>query len=178
VALWFARIAEQKPVMLKWAGSHIGLAWSPDARFVLSAMQENELHGWRVADAKTMRMGGYPSKVRSFAFLSKGALMATSGARGAVIWPFSGAGGPMGKEAAEVGFDESCLVARVAAPLGGSRLFAGLSDGRVWRADLQGRGLETLKAEKGAPISALAVSSDGARLAWGDEEGGAGVLDA
>ena len=35
---------------------------------------------------------------------------------------------------------------------------------------------ETLKAEKGASISALSVSPDGQRLAWGDEEGEAGVI--
>ena len=176
VALRFARIAEQKPTFLKWAGSHIGLVWAPDARFLLSAMQENDLHAWRMSDMKDLRMGGYPAKVRSFAFLSKGALLATSGAPGAVVWPFLGAGGPIGREAAEVGYDESALVTRVAAALPGSRLYAGLDDGRVWVADMLRPEKTMLKAAKGAPISALAVSADGARLAWGDEEGQAAVM--
>jgi len=178
VALRFARIAEQKPTWLKWAGSHIALTWSPDARFIVSAMQENDLHAWRLSDSKDLRMGGYPTKVRSFAFLAKGQLMATSGAHGAVVWPFAGAGGPMGKEAAEVGYDESALVSRVAATLGGSRLFAGLDDGRIWGADLQASGLAPVKSDKGPPITALAVAADGRRLAWGDEQGGAGVSEA
>ena len=114
-ALWFARIAEQKPAMLKWAGSHIGVVWSPDGRFLVSSMQESDLHGWRVADGKDMRMSGYPSKVRSMAFLSKGQLMATSGAAGAVLWPFGGSNGPMNQQAIEIGHDQSALVARVAA---------------------------------------------------------------
>jgi len=104
VWLWYARIADQKPVTLKWAGSHVTLAWSPDGKFLVSAMQENQLHGWRVADEKNMRMGGYPSKVKSLAFMSKGNLLATSGANGAVCWPFAGATGPMGKQAAEIGW--------------------------------------------------------------------------
>ena len=177
VQLWYARIAEQKPQQLKWAGSHIGVIFSPDGRFLLSAMQENALHGWRLADAKDMRMGGYPAKPKSFAFMAKGAVLATSGAAGAVVWPFSGANGPMGKEAVEIGHNEGALVTQVAAHPGGTHLCAGLDDGRIWIADLKGRGISFLKAEKGAPITALAVSSDGGSLAWGAEDGAAGEAD-
>lgn len=174
-ALWYARIAEQKPQMLKWAGSHVLVAFSPDGRFLVSAMQENELHGWKLADGANMRMGGYPSKVKSLTFLDKGRLMATAGAAGAVIWPFGGSSGPMGKQAAEVGYQDGATVARVAAAPDLPRIAAGLSDGRVWTADLGGVGVQFLKAEKGEPISALAVSPDGRRIAWGDEAGNAGV---
>jgi len=174
VQLWYARIAEQKAQVLKWAGSHIGVIFSPDGRFLMSAMQENALHGWRLADGKDLRMGGYPAKPKSAAFLSKGALMATSGASGAVVWPFAGASGPMGKEAVEIGAEESALVTQVAAHPTGARVCAGLDDGRVWTADLQGRGVTFLKAEKGAAITALAVSPDGKRVAWGAEDGAAG----
>ena len=177
--LWYARIADQKPQMLKWAGSHIGVVWSPDGRFLLSAMQENALHGWRLSDAKDMRMGGYPAKVKSMAFLAEGGMMATSGAAGAVVWPFSGSNGPMGKEAVEIAAElagDAAGVTRVAATPGSPRLAAGLSDGRIWVADLKGTGRDLAKADTGAAISALAVSPDGGRLAWGDEAGAAGVL--
>jgi len=176
VAQWFARIADQKPQMLKWAGSHIATTFSPDGRFLISAMQENALHGWRLQDGRDMRMGGYPAKPRSFAFLAGGQLLATSGASGAVVWPFGGANGPMGREAAEIGADESALVTRVAGHPGGYRLIAGLDDGRIWTADLAGRGVTPLRSEKGSGISALAVSSDGRRLVWGAEDGEAGVV--
>ncbi len=176
-ALWYARIAEQKPQLLKWAGSHTTIAWSPDGKFLLTAMQENQLHGWRLSDAKDLRMGGYPAKVKSLVFLDKGIMLATSGANGVVIWPFVGANGPMGKEAAEIGFDQNALVARVAATPGRDLVCAGLDDGRVWAAELRSGRMEPLKSEKGATITALAVSPDGARVAWGDEEGGAGIMD-
>lgn len=175
--LWYARIAEQKPVVLAWAGSHVVLAWSADGKFLVSAMQENQLHGWRVADEKNMRMGGYPSKVRSLAFMSKGALLATSGANGAVCWPFAGATGPMGKQAAEIGYDDSAMTTRIAARLDKSWLVAGLDDGRVWAANVTGEQLVPLKAEKGVAISALALSADAKRVAWGDEDGNAGVAE-
>jgi WD40 repeat protein len=176
-ALWYARIAEQKPVLLKWAGSHILTAFSPDGRFLMSSMQENQLHGWRLSDAKDLRMGGYPAKVKSLVFVSKGMLLATAGAPGAVVWPFSGADGPMGKEAAEIGFDESSLVTRVAGAPDRAILAAGVDDGRVWACDLTSRHLHPIKAEKGPAITALTMSANGARLAWGDEDGGAGVVD-
>ncbi len=176
MALWYARIADQKPQLLKWAGSHVAATFSPDGRFLLSAMQENALHGWRLADGKDMRMGGYPAKPRSMVFLTKGALLATSGANGAVVWPFVGANGPMGREAAEIGHEETALVTQVAAVGDTDRLVAGTDDGRVWYADLSGRDRQMLKAEKGAPITALAVSPDGGRVAWGDESGGVAVM--
>lgn len=175
VALWYARIADQTPVRLNWAGSHIAVAFSPDGRFLMSSMQESQLHGWRLSDAKDLRMGGYPAKVKSLAFMAKGMLMATSGAPGVVVWPFGGTNGPMGKEAAEIGFDQSSLVARVAGTPDGTMLAAGVDDGRVWVCDLTSRRLDTLKAEKGAPITALAISPDGRRVAWGAEDGGAGL---
>lgn len=177
-ALWYARIEQQKPTMLKWGGSHTHVAWSPDGAFVLTAMQDNQLHGWRLKDAKDLRMGGYPSKVRSLAFLSNGQLMATSGAQGAVLWPFVGANGPMGREATEIGYDENAMVNLVAAQAKGPRLAAGLTDGRVWVADPSAQGLDFVKADRGPPIVALALSSDGRRVAWADEDGRAGVTEA
>lgn len=177
-ALWYARIEKQKPVMLKWAGSHTGVAFSPDGNFVVTMMQDAQLHGWRLKDSKDMRMGGYPSKVRSVAFLSEGRLMATSGAQGAVLWPFIGANGPMGREATEIGYDEGSLVTLVAAQPKHGVLAAGLSDGRVWWADPAGQGLNFVKADRGAPISALALSPNGRLVAWADEDGNAGVVEA
>ncbi|WP_091736665.1 WD40 repeat domain-containing protein [Phenylobacterium immobile] len=177
VNLWYARIADQKPGVLKWAGSHTGVIWSPDGKFIITAMQDAQLHGWRVADEKNLRMGGYPAKIRSLAFLSKGALLATSGANGLVAWPFAGANGPMGKQAAEVGYDESAVVLWVATAPSKSFAAAGLDDGRVWAAELSGSSVKTLKADKGEPVSALAMSADGRRVAWGCEDGQAGVAE-
>lgn len=175
-ALWFARIEQQKPTLLKWAGSHIAVGWSPDGAFLITSMQDNQLHGWRLKDQKNLRMGGYPSKIRSFCFLSNGQLMATAGAQGAVLWPFTGSNGPMGKEAVEIGYDENSLLTQVAGRADHGLLAAGLSDGRVWVARPESTGLAFVKAEKGAQITALALSADTRQLAWADEDGQAGVV--
>lgn len=175
--LWFARIADQKPTKLTWAGSHTGVAFSPDGAFVVTMMQDAQLHGWRLKDAKNMRMGGYPSKIRSVGFMNKGRLLATSGAQGAVLWPFDSSNGPMGREASEIGYDDSTLVNLIATANPHGVLAAGLADGRVWVADPAAHGLNFIKAEKGAPIVALALSPDATRVAWADEDGNAGVSD-
>jgi WD40 repeat protein len=176
-ALWFARIEGQKPTFLKWAGSHVVATFSPDGKFLISAMQENALHGWRVADAKDMRMGGYPTKPKSIAFLADGGLMATSGAAGAVVWPFTGSNGPMGREAVEIAHDETSKVTRVAGAAKRPVVAGGRDDGRVWVADLTAKGIEQLRADKGAAVSALALSKDLKRVAWGDEDGEAGIAE-
>jgi WD40 repeat protein len=176
VSLWWARIEGQKPQQLKWAGSHIAALFSPDGKFLVSSMQESQLHGWRLSDGKDMRMGGYPAKIKSLAFFDKGNLMVTAGANGAVVWPFAGANGPMGKEAAEIGFSRDSLVVRVAGVEAQPVAVAGQDNGKIWAAHMRSGRIETLKAEKGAAISSLAVSADGSRLAWGDEDGEAGVI--
>lgn len=175
-ALWYARIEKQQPVKLSWAGSHTAVAFSPDGAFVVTTMQDSQLHGWRLKDAKNLRMGGYPSKVRSLAFLAGGQLLATSGAQGAVLWPFIGSNGPMGREATEIGYDDTTLVNLVSARAEHGLLAAGLTDGRIWVAHPAAHGLNFVKAEKGPSIAALSLSPAADKVAWADEDGAAGVL--
>ncbi|HEY8579719.1 MAG TPA: WD40 repeat domain-containing protein, partial [Beijerinckiaceae bacterium] len=112
VSLWFPN-TDAEPDQLKWQGSHLDVVVSPDGAFCVTAMQENALHGWRVADKKDMRMTGYPSKTRSFSFSSDGQWLATSGAEACVVWPFQGKDGPMGKPPRECGV-RPAKVSRVA----------------------------------------------------------------
>ena len=50
VSLWFPN-ADATPQLLEWKGSHLDATVSPDGRFLVTSMQENALHGWRLADA-------------------------------------------------------------------------------------------------------------------------------
>lgn len=177
-AVWFSRIADQKPQFLKWAGSHTRIAYSPDGKFLITAMQENALHGWRLSDSKDMRMGGYPAKVRTLSFLAKGKLLATAGAQGAVVWPFLKANGPMGEQASEINPQDGAFVTCVAGAEEETLLAGGLDDGRVWIAELREGGIEWIRRDKGSPISALAISPDGYRVAFGDEDGFAMIFEA
>ena len=76
------------------------MTFSPDNKFLVTAMHEPALHGWRLADNRHMRMTGYPGRVRSMAWSAGGKALATSGADTVIIWPFASKDGPMGKEPA------------------------------------------------------------------------------
>ncbi len=102
VSLWFPN-AEAAPPLLEWKGSHLDATVSPDGRFLVTSMQENALHGWRLADARNMRMTGYPGKTRSLSWSHDGHWLATSGADACVVWPFRDKDGPMGKAPRECG---------------------------------------------------------------------------
>jgi hypothetical protein len=95
--LWFPN-ATAAPERLEWKGSHLDVTFSLDGRYLVTAMQEPSLHGWRVVDAKSMAMSGYSTRVRAMSWTADGKWLATSGAPELIIWPFHGKDGPMGKQ--------------------------------------------------------------------------------
>jgi WD40 repeat protein len=174
VTLWFANMAA-KPEYLEWAGSHLGVVFSPDNKFLVTAMHEPALHGWRLADIRHMRMTGYPGRVRSMSWSVGGKSLATSGADSVIMWPFASKDGPMGKEPAML----APLQARVSMVAGHPKqdiLAAGYSNGTILMVRLHD-GAEILVRRNGtAPVSALAWNSKGTLLAFAAEDGDAGLL--
>jgi WD40 repeat protein len=174
--LWFVASKSDTGRHLEWKGSHIGVALHPGAEAVVTAMQENALHGWRLPDAHDMRMSGYPSKTESLSFTQNGRWLATSGADAIVIWPFFG-GGPMGKPPVELAQIEGVLVTRVACHPTEDIVAAGYADGSVVIAEVGTRKLLRACPPEHGPVTALAWSFDGAWLAYGTETGFAAVMD-
>jgi WD40 repeat protein len=175
VALWYPN-TEAKPELLEWKGSHLDVAWSPDGRFVVTSMQENALHGWRLGDKPShMRMTGYPSKPRSLSWSHDGLWLSSSGADAAIIWPFQG-DGPQGKAPRECGARHakvSCVAFHPRALV----LAVGYDDGCILMIRLTDASeLLVRPAERGSGITAFAWDKLGKRLAFGTEDGTAGVL--
>ena len=110
--VWFPNAAAP-PDLFKWKGSHLSITASPDGRFLATSMQENALHGWRIADKKDMRMSGYPAKTRSLSWSYDGHWLATSGADAAIIWPFKDKDGPINKAPLECGVRRQSHLRRI-----------------------------------------------------------------
>ena len=138
VSLWWTNAKQTLPVKLVWKGSHLGLIWHPEGKIVMTSLQENALHGWRLADNAEMRMQGYATKIHSMAFSVKGKFLATSGAEQVVCWPFTG-GGPWGKAPTTLGGNDARLVSRVAPHPKDELVAAGYEDGMIILAPLDGR---------------------------------------
>jgi hypothetical protein len=175
VSLWFPN-ALAAPEMLEWKGSHHHVAFSPNGQFMVTAMQEPTLHGWRVVDAKHMRMSGYSARVRSFAWTAGGKWLATAGSEQLVLWPFQGKDGPMGKQP-KMFAAFAVRVTAVACHPKQEVVAVGYADGTVLLVRIDD-GAEVLGKKPGeGPVTALGWDSAGTLLAWGTEAGEAGVID-
>jgi WD40 repeat protein len=174
VSLWFAN-SQAAPEKLEWKGSHLAVAFSPDGRFVVSAMQEPTLHGWRVADGKHMRMSGYSARVRSFGWTAGGEFLATSGFEQLILWPYDSKDGPMGKQPRLLAPGQA-RVAMVACHPNAPIVATGFADGLILLVRVDDGAEILARRPAGAPVTALGWDAGGGQLAFGTEDGAAGIV--
>lgn len=170
------------PLDLEWKGAHQSVTFSPDGRFIVTAMQENALHGWRIEtkpnqDFKHMRMTGYPAKIRSYSWSRKGAWLVTSGAPSAIAWPFQGKDGPMGKAPKELGFRGDTMVTCVACHPVEDMVAIGYADGMVLAVRLADSQEALLRRPGKGAVTAMDWNAAGRMLTFGCETGECGVID-
>lgn len=174
-SLWFPNVAA-KPDFREWKGSHVGVTFSPDGKFLVTSMQEPTLHGWRLADDKHMRMSGYGAKVKSLSWTMGGKWLATSGSTQLILWPFSSKDGPMGKQP-QLLAPRDCKVVVVAAHPAQDVVAVGFEDGMIVLVRMSDGAEVLARSPKDVPVSALAWNASGALLMFGTEDGEGGVLD-
>jgi WD40 repeat protein len=174
--LWFVGAKTDTPRRLEWKGSHTAIAIHPDGEALVTAMQENALHGWRLSDGQHMRMSGYPAKTQALSFTRTGKWLASSGADAMVIWPFFG-GGPMGKAPLELAGGDGVICNQVACHPKEELVAGGFNDGLVVVADINSSRILPVAPPERGPVTALAWSPDGASLAFGTETGFAAIVD-
>jgi WD40 repeat protein len=163
--------------ILPWKGAHLHATIHPDGDYVITAMQENALHGWKLPEKRDLRMSGYPAKTKSFSWSVKGRYLATSGAPAAIVWPFLAKDGPMGKAPLELGTRGDSMVTAVACHPSEELVAIGYADGMILLVRFSDAREVLLRREAGKPVSALGWDRHGARLAFGAESGDCGVVD-
>ncbi|MBD3894677.1 WD40 repeat domain-containing protein [Halomonas sp. ML-15] len=176
VTLCSTRSADSTPVPLTCPGSHLAVTWSPNARFVLSAMQEDCIRGWRLEDNDDLYMSGYATKVKSWSWFNGGRHLATSGSNCAPCWPFKGRKGPRGLAPKTPGDTTSALVTAVAGDPDHPILGIGYDDGQVTVADIDKDQEAVIKPPGHGAVTTMAWSPDCAWLAFGTEKGFAGLF--
>jgi WD40 repeat protein len=175
VTLWFPN-AKAAPEKLEWKGSHHHVAFSPNGQFIVTAMQEPALHGWRVVDGKHMRMTGYSARVRSFGWTAGGKWLATAGSEQLVLWPYQSKDGPMGKQP-RVFAAFAVRATTVACHPKQEVVAVGYADGTVLLVRVEDGAEVLAKSQGDAPVTALGWDASGSLLAWGAESGAAGIVN-
>lgn len=174
VTLWFPNMGA-KPEFLEWKGSHLGVVFSADNRFLVTSMHESALHGWRLADSRHMRMTGYPARVRSMSWSASGKFLATSGSDSVILWPFASKDGPMGKEPLMLAPLQAKATVVACNPK--EEVFAvGYSDGTILMVRIEDGAEILVRRNAGEPVAALAWNAKGSLLAFASEDGDAGLL--
>jgi WD40 repeat protein len=181
VALAFVQ-GSAPPLELEWKGAHNQVTFSPDGRFLVTSMQENALHGWKLdikpgAEQRHMRMTGYPAKVKSLSWSNRGKWLASSGAPSAIVWPFAGKDGPMGKSPLELGQRADTMVTSVACHPVEDLVAIGFGDGMVLAVRMADSKEALMRRPGKGPVTALAWNRPGRLLAFGSQAGDCGVID-
>jgi WD40 repeat protein len=166
VTLWSADTGASR--LLAWPGLHRALAWSPDGRYVVTGLQENALHAWRLPAGDDVEMGGYALQPRALSFSADGHLLVTSGGDRPVCWRFDP---PRGAPPQSCGRAGQSPVTCVACHPTLAMIAVGYHGGSVQLCQPGGNDVLVVKGSGSAPVAALAWSPDGGRLAYGTEAG-------
>ena len=159
-----------KSSKLVWKGFHGDTCFSPDGKYLVTCMQENALHAWRLRDKGDFAMPGYPAKIKSLTWVGNTPHLVTSGADEAIAWPFDGKDGPLGRKPVCVAFNEEKMVTYVHALPEQDAVFVGFQDGAVQLAELdETKSVVPISGPTGAEVSKIIVA--GLYILVGDVSG-------
>ena len=131
------------------------------------------MHGWRLRDKADLRMAGYPTKVKGWAWAGKLPWLATTGAEEAILWPFDGAQGPMGRRPLPLAWGGRGHVSAVFALPGLEAVLAGYTSGAVIFSEIDEMAEpRAVKRPTGAAITLLAVTPLSGWVLAADEQDG------
>lgn len=167
------------PRPLIWKGSHLALTYSPDGKWLISSMQEQAIHLWRLSDSLDLQMRGYPSKITQFSWDNTQTILATNGGGGVPLWDFSTFKGPAGTQArvlADSG-TQTTLVTAVAMHPKGPFCAIGYSDGLTLLTQTVEDRAILLHEPNNQPTTHAAWSPTGMHLATANASGALTLTD-
>ena len=115
--------------------------------------------------------------MKSLSWSPKGRWLASAGAPAAIVWPFQGKDGPMGKAPLELGTRGNTQVTAVACHPADDFVAIGYADGMVLAARIADQKEVLLRRPGKGAISAMGWDRAGRRVVFGSEEGDCGVID-
>ncbi len=165
------RVGEAKPFAhFDWGGASLIVTWSPDGRWVVTGDQTPSVHLYDVKRRHPLHIQGYETKMKTMAWQSDSAWLATGGGKSITVWPCTGKKGPEGSKPIQLfGHlgDAVCMDFAPKQPL----LVSGGRDGLLllWmphRADSP-----ALISQRNNEITAVRWGPDNAAFAFGTETG-------
>lgn len=175
--------AKAPPRLLEWKGSHLALTYSPDGKWLISAMQEQSLHLWRLSDSMDLQMRGYPGPITQLSWAQDEITLATNGGTGVPLWSFKdklkGPAGTQAKVVADSGNAEDHLVTSIAMHPKGPFLAAGYTDGLALLCNTTTSQSILLQEplSSPSPLAHMAWSPNGMLLAFSTESGALTLAD-
>lgn len=160
---------------LKWKGSVLALAISPDGRRLAHGNQDASVHFWDLKRRSELEMHGYATKVRELAWSPSGRWLATGGGDTITVWDFARPGGPAGSRPLELAH-HSTQVSWLAFQPGGELLASSAADGLLLLWALPDDDLPLAGGAVDDAIVASAWSPDGRRIAVGGADGTVAVF--
>ena len=165
---------------LKWKGSPLAMAWSPDGKILAHGNQDATIHFWYFDSSHDLQMWGYRTKIRELAWDFSSRYLATGGSPVVCVWDCqAGPKGPEGSRPLMLEGHEENISALAYQSRGFLLASAGL-DGRVllWQpTNKKGPQIGEFKFAEGE-ASVLAWSSDDKSLAAGSGSGSVALFRA
>ncbi|WP_244443030.1 hypothetical protein [Bradyrhizobium sp. Ai1a-2] len=158
-------------------GSISNLSWSPDGSWLAMSVARTGVLLVRLADARIVRIPGYPARVASLSWSADSRILVTSGGYRMIAWDVSSLGDareqPINRATGRARF---VLVEAVDMHPERQLVAAGYGDGMVVVARIGEPDELVVKPPGRGPVHALQWSHDGQHLAFGTGDGEAAIV--
>lgn len=170
IVIWGAEATEPVRVLAGHEGPISSLAVSPDGTLIASASWDRSVRVWRLTDgAEVQRFTGHQDNVNGVGFTPDGAAVVSAGYDATVrVWPLAA-----GRQAETITLPAALNGLRIAPD--GEIVLAG-TDGRLHLVSAGGTAVGAIEVLE-TPVTSIALSADGVRIAAAGLRGSVTILD-